>query len=312
MFKHLALIALAFYSFAAMAEVTLTQVNNFGTNPGDLRMFYYGPKNLANKAPLVVLLHGCAQAASEFDDETGWTKLADENGFYLLLPQQREVNNSSRCFNWFEAADIRRDGGEAASIIEMIDTMEKMVPIDPSKIFVAGLSAGGAMTSVMLANYPEVFSAGAIVAGVPFGCATSLSNAFNCMFGNSFPAPTAQQRGDAVRRAAGSFNGPWPRVMVVHGTSDELVNLKNAQLNVDQWTNVHGTDAQADATTTVQGQQYLEYKKGNDVVVSLLTIRNQRHGYPVDVRNDCGEAGKYVLDSGVCASKHILNFFKIK
>jgi poly(hydroxyalkanoate) depolymerase family esterase len=274
-------------------------------------MYYYGPKNLSGKAPLVVLLHGCAQAASEFDDETGWTKLADENGFYLLLPQQREVNNNSRCFNWFEAADIRRDNGEAASIIEMVDYMEKLVAIDATKIYVAGLSAGGAMTSVMLANYPEVFSAGAIVAGIPFGCASSLMNAWNCMFGNAFPAPTAQQRGDAVRRAAGSYNGPWPRVMVIHGTTDELVNFKNAQFNVDQWTNVHGIDAQADATTTVQGQQYLEFKKGNDAVVSLLTVRNQRHGYPVDARNGCGETGKYVLDSGVCASKHILNFFKL-
>jgi poly(hydroxyalkanoate) depolymerase family esterase len=293
------------------ADVSLTQINSFGANPGDLKMYFYAPKNVVEKAPLVVILHGCAQSAAEFDDEIGFTKLADENKFYLLLPQQKESNNEWRCFNWFNQEDTTRGKGEAASIVEMVEFMQKEYAIDGRRVFILGLSAGAAMSNVMMANYPEVFSAGALVAGIPFGCAKDGSAAWSCMYGASYPVPTAQQRGDFVRAAIGSYNGPLPRVMVVHGSSDEFVSPKNAQFNVDQWTNVHGIDNVADAESKLDNQQYFEHKKGSQTVVSFLSIRGQKHGFPVDSKKGCGEAGKFILDSGVCAAKHISSFFKI-
>lgn len=311
MFKILGLLASCLFLCPVHAGISLIEVGQFGKNQGDLKMFYYAPQALSEKAPLVVLLHGCTQSAAEFDDETGWTKLADANGFYLLLPQQKEVNNQSRCFNWFEPKDTTRENGEASSIMEMVELMQKNFNIDGRRVYIAGLSAGAAMTSVMLATYPENFAAGAIIAGIPYGCATNSMNAWACMYAAAYPIPSAQARGDAVRNASGKYTGQWPSVMIVHGTSDELVSFKNAQFHIDQWTNVHGTDAVVDATSKLDSQKYQEFKSGNKVVVSLLTIENSKHGYPIDPKNGCGINGKYILDVKVCGSKHIGNFFNL-
>lgn len=143
-------------------------------------MFKYVPLSLPASAPLVVALHGCTQRASDYGDETGWTDLARRLQFALLLPEQREENNPRRCFNWFNGwafsdfwfwgewgSDQDRGEGEALSIKQMIDRMQVDHGIDPARVFVTGLSGGGAMTAVMLAAYPELFAGAAILAGVP-------------------------------------------------------------------------------------------------------------------------------------------------
>ena len=121
---------------------------------------------------MVVAMHGCAQSAASYDAESGWQLLADRWRFALLLPQQQSANNSSSCFNWFEAGDTARGQGEALSIKQMVDRMIADHGVAPTRVYVTGLSAGGAMTSVMLATYPDVFAGGAIVAGLPHRCAT--------------------------------------------------------------------------------------------------------------------------------------------
>lgn len=284
--KLLSLTIMMMLMGTAHAQISLTQVNEFGENPGNLKMYTYVPKKEIKG--IVVLMHGCAQAASDFDDETGWTKMADKHGLALLLPQQTELNNTGRCFNWFEMGDISRGRGEVASIASMIDHVK--MDLSTERVFISGLSAGGAMSNIMLATYPEYFEAGAIVAGLPVGCATNLGNAWSCMSGFQFPIPTTQQRGDAIRSAAGSFNGKWPRVMVVHGTSDEFVNYKNAGFIYEQWKNVHGSEDE----------------------VKLISLKGLRHGFPVDPRNGCGEAGKFVLDAGFCAAEAVAEFFLSK
>ena len=124
---------------------TLTEVTQFGSNPGNLRMFEYVPDNLPAGRPLVVALHGCVQGAADYDDETGWTKYADEFKFALLLPEQKRWNHWNRCFNWYKAGDISRDQGEALSIRQMIDKMRRDHKTHPRQTYVSGLSAGGAM-----------------------------------------------------------------------------------------------------------------------------------------------------------------------
>jgi poly(hydroxyalkanoate) depolymerase family esterase len=150
---------------------TTVEVSNFGSNPGGLRMFKHIPDRLSDAAPLVVVLHGCRQAEPTFANESGWIQLADKLHLALVMPAQVQANNSLNCFNWFQPANATRGKGEALSIKQMIDKMQSDHNIDPKRIYVTGLSAGGAMTSVMLATYPDVFAAGGIVAGVPCGCA---------------------------------------------------------------------------------------------------------------------------------------------
>lgn len=267
----------------AHAQISLNQVNDFGPNPGELKMYTYVPQTEIKS--LVVLLHGCAQAASDFDDEIGWTKVADKYGMVLLLPQQTETNNNWRCFNWFQASDITRGEGEIASISHMIDFMKSKYQIEDA--FATGLSAGGAMANILLATYPEYFKAGAIVAGLPVGCATNQTNAWYCMYGFQFPIPSTQQRGDAVREAAGPYSGKWPSVMIVHGTSDEFVSYKNARYIFKQWTNVHGSSEK----------------------VKLVSIKGMKHGYPIDPEAGCGSLGKFIIDANYCAAESIAKFF---
>ena len=108
-----------------------------------------------------------------------------------------------------------------------------------ARVFITGLSAGGAMTSAMLAAYPEVFAAGAIIAGLPYGTAGNVQQAFESMFqGRSH---TAKEWGDLVRRAS-THRGPWPRVSIWHGDLDATVKPVNADSLVQQWTDVHGID----------------------------------------------------------------------
>jgi poly(hydroxyalkanoate) depolymerase family esterase len=160
---------------------TPVEVTNFGSNPGQLRMFEYLPDGLRSSAPLVVVMHGCTQDAATFANETGWIQLADRFGFALALPQQTQANNFNSCFRWFDSNHNRRDEGEALSIKQMVDKMKSTHGIDPRRVFVTGLSAGGAMTSVMLATYPDVFAGGGIDAGLPYGCANNQFEAFQCM-----------------------------------------------------------------------------------------------------------------------------------
>ena len=165
------------HAFAASAA----EVTNFGSNPGNLRMFKYIPDQLPLSAPLVVVLHGCTQNARTFANQSGWIQLADKMHFALALPEQKQANNQNNCFNWFDAGDTTRDQGEALSIKQMVDKMKSDHEVDGKRIYVTGLSAGGAMTSVMLATYPDVFAGGGIVAGLPYGCAKNLTDALQCM-----------------------------------------------------------------------------------------------------------------------------------
>ncbi|RWQ71467.1 MAG: PHB depolymerase family esterase [Mesorhizobium sp.] len=139
----------------------LSDLVDFGSNPGALRAGIYVPDDLPEAAPLVVVLHGCTQTAAGYDDGSGWSQLADQEGFALLFPEQQRANNPNLCFNWFVPGDTKRNGGEALSIRQMIGAVVVEYGLDRKRIFITGLSAGGAMTSVMLACYPEVFAGGA-------------------------------------------------------------------------------------------------------------------------------------------------------
>ena len=232
------------------AGTHLNEVTAFGTNPGNLRMFRYLPSDLAADPALVVVLHGCTQTAAGYDLGAGWSTLADRYGFALLLPEQQRSNNPNGCFNWFQPGDIERGSGEALSIRQMIEKMITDTGVDRRRVFVTGLSAGGAMTSVMLACYPEVFAGGAIIAGLPYGAATNVQQAFQSMY--QCPARSAREWGDLVRGAA-SHKGAWPHVSIWHGSADKTVVPDNAREILKQWTDVHGLALTPAAQDMVDG-----------------------------------------------------------
>ncbi len=294
---------------------SLTQVTNFGKNPGDLQMCVYSPNGLPANRPLVVALHGCTQQAKDYGDGPGWTKLADEYRFALLLPHQTQANNPFQCFNWFEPNDVKRHDatgttGEAASIWAMIQKMQTDYQTDPKQVYVTGLSAGGAMTAALLAAYPEVFKGGAIVAGIPAGCAQGMADGFVCMKTGKDLSP--QEWGDRVRATApGHTVGDGvPKVAIWQGLTDGTVKPMNAGELVDQWTNVIGIDQTPDKTDPVNGADYKGYTDSSGtVLVEKYLIAGMDHGVAVDPIHGCGKAAPFILDKGICSSRLIVKFW---
>ncbi len=290
----------------------LREVHAFGSNPGNLRMFSYRPQNLAENPALVVVLHGCTQSAAGYDLGAGWSTLADRYGFALLFPEQRRINNPNGCFNWFQPEDSQRDRGEPLSIRQMIEKSVVDYGIDRRRIFVTGLSAGGAMTSTMLACYPDVFAGGAIVAGLPYGAATNVQQAFESMF-QSRSRP-AREWGDLVRKA--SFHqGPWPRVSIWHGNADKTVIPSNAKEILKQWTDIHGLSLAPSARKIVDGYPREVWMDGaGHEILECYTITNMAHGTPLapgEAEGACGMAGPFLLPVGISSSYHISKFFGV-
>lgn len=232
------------------ARSRLTRLSDFGSNPGALSGYVYVPPTLEANAALVVVLHGCTQNVAAYDIGAGWSDMADRHGFALLLPEQQRQNNPNLCFNWFSPGDNRRDAGEALSIRQMIAAVSARHRLNPARVFVTGLSAGGAMTSVMLAAYPDVFAGGAIIAGLPYGCASTVPQAFDRMRGHGMPSAPELT---ALVRAASDYNGPWPSISIWHGTADATVSHGNAQAIIDQWRPLHGARAAPDRVETIRG-----------------------------------------------------------
>ena len=288
----------------------LAETTGFGTNPGALRMFAFAPENLQHGAALVVVLHGCGQTAAGYDLGAGWSTLAKRYGFALLMPEQQASNNPQGCFNWFNPEDTARDSGEACSIRQMIARMAGDYKVDPHRIFVTGLSAGGAMTSVMLATYPEVFAGGAIIAGLPFGVATNVREALSGMF--QTPTRPATELGDLVRNAS-EHKGPWPKLSVWHGSADRTVNPANANEIVKQWLDVHKLPSGPMSEGVVDGYPHqVWWNADGETVVESYTITDMAHGTPLGkAENDerYGKEGPFLIEAGISSSHHIASFF---
>ncbi|MER7082823.1 esterase, PHB depolymerase family [Saccharopolyspora kobensis] len=290
----------------ADSAAELREVTGFGGNPGALRMFEYVPDGLPEGRPVVVAMHGCTQDAAGYGTGAGWVELADSARFTLVLPQQEQANNANRCFNWFQPGDTARGSGEAESIAQMVRRAIADTGADPARVYVTGLSAGGAMTAALLAAYPDVFAGGGVVAGVPHGCASSMIDAFTCM--NPGKDKTPEQWGDAVR-GAGSHQGPWPTLSIWHGTADYTVAPANQRELVEQWTNVHGIPATPTSTDTIAGYPHESYADSSGrTLVETISITGMGHGQPIDpgsADGQCGQAGSYLLDVDVCAAWHL-------
>ena len=287
----------------------LVEIANFGENPGNLRMLVHAPEPLAARPGLVVVLHGCTQTAQAYDLGSGWSTLADAHGFALLYPEQKSANNANTCFSWFDPAHIARGKGEAGSIRNMIERMAVDLDIDRDRIFVTGLSAGGAMTNVMLAAYPEVFAAGAVIAGLPYGSARNVHEAFRSMFSGA--SRSAHDWGALVREAS-PHRGPWPKISIWHGEADATVVPSNAQELVKQWTDVHALPHHA---TSQESHGLHHLRQWRDEVGELRIeehlIAGMSHGAPLTSAEGqgIGVAGPFMLDVGISSTLEIARFF---
>ena len=286
----------------------LADVQGFGSNPGGLRMLAYVPRGLPPGAPLVVALHGCTQTAAGYDAGAGWSRMAERHGFAVLLPEQVRGNNPNTCFNWFQPADTARGSGEAESIRQGIAHMIAAHSLNPARVFITGLSAGGAMAAAMLAAYPEVFAGGAIIAGLPYGAAHSMPEAFEAMGGRRHHS--ALEWGDMVRQAS-PHRGPWPCIQVWQGDADSTVRPGNAAELVKQWTDVLGLPAAASVVDQVDGAAHQAWRDASgQAVLECFMVAGMGHGTPLhpgaaDLDQSLGVPAPYMLDAGISSTWHM-------
>lgn len=274
-------------------------------------MYEYVPAHLPAGRPLVVVLHGCSQTADGMVP-AGWNAVADQYQFAVVYPQQRVTNQLTSCFNWYDPPDMARVGGEPESVVQMIDYEVAHNGVDRDRVYVTGMSAGGAFTAVMLATYPDRFAAGSIMSGTPYGCATDAFGASGCLLMTASTQRTAAQWGDLVRFADPDFTGTYPRVQIWQGLADLAVNPEGATEIVKQWTNVWGTDATADATDTISATTRTRYMAGTTVAVERYMVENMGHAIAVgdDALGTCPAVSGFLFDEEqICSTLHAADFF---
>ena len=296
----------AMISHGVSGDGRLTEIEDFGSNPGELRMMAYVPAHLPAGAPLVVALHGCTQTAGGYDSGAGWSQLADGHGFAVLLPEQRRSNNAHTCFNWFEPADTARGGGEAASIRQMVARMVADHKLDAGRVFITGLSAGGAMAAAMLAAYPDAFAGGAIIAGLPYGAATGTQQALGAM--HQARILPAEAWGDLVRAASPvRANAARPKVAIWHGDADQTVIPLNALESAKQWVDVHGLRLEDGIEDTVEGVPHRAWRAAaGSVQVELFAVPGLGHGTPItpgaEGNRGVGRPASFMLEAPISST----------
>lgn len=281
------------------------KLEDFGANPGDLEASYFTP-NTENPA-LVVMLHGCAQQADELALQSGLFGLARKHNFAFLLPQQGLSNNIKSCFNWYSADDFTRDSGETLSIKNMIRQLKAQ--LGSKEVYIIGLSAGGAMASGMLANYPGLFTGGAVVAGIPFPCADGLMTGISCM--RNGPSQTADELVTLVKKI-NPKQTTWPKLSVWTGANDSIVNPLNSSMLAQQWAKLSVLDSKP-IIDKKSGHKVTHWQNSaKEAQVELIEVDNLGHGIMVNPQvENGGEVSDYVLASPVSTLKHVIDFWQL-
>ncbi|WNC72249.1 PHB depolymerase family esterase [Thalassotalea psychrophila] len=289
--------------FAQQPTEKFSQLNDFGSNPGELSASYF-TSTKASKL-LVVLLHGCSQNGEQLAKQSGFLGLAKKHQFNLLIPQQSKNNNIQSCFNWFSPQDQQRNQGETLSLKQMVDTLKTRT--QATQVYIAGLSAGGAMASAMLVNYPNLFNAGAIISGIAYPCADNLTKAISCM--RNGPSQTIKQ---LVQQSLtqNSEQKTWPRLSVWTGDKDNVVAPINALRIAQQWASLSGIGTKPKKFKHDGYQQKQWRNSTGELLVELFQVTDMGHGIAINDSIENGsEATPFLLKAPLSAANEIVKFW---
>jgi len=262
----------------------------------------------AKQWPLLVMLHGCKQDPVTFSSGTRMNQLADQEGFLVLYPEQRRLANAYRCWNWFDSS-AQQAGGEAALIAGMVSEVTAGHGIDPARVYIAGMSAGGAMTSILASCYGKLFAACAVHSGLMYRAAGSVSEATRAMKQGSRASPE-----NTARQALAQEEFAFVPAMVIHGTLDGTVSPANADQVVEQFTVMStlagdASSALTESTRNVSGgdrypYQTHDYRRGDTLLLRKVLVEGLDHAWS-------GGNGELAFNDpkGPDASRMIWEFF---
>jgi poly(hydroxyalkanoate) depolymerase family esterase len=270
----------------------------FANSHGSRRYKLFIPSGHAGKPlPLLVMLHGCLQDPDDFALGTRMNDIAEEQRIFVLYPEQSEAANQTRCWNWFDAANQRRDQGEPSIIAGMTRKVIGTYNIDARRVYIAGMSAGGAMAAIMAATYSELYAAMGIHSGLPYGAAP-----------NFLAAIAAMKDGAAIGTRLLSKGIP---LIVFHGDQDIMVNARNGEQLVSQWLG----DSSPNRTQHISTAQAREgngraftrtrYHDGaGHALAENWLVHDAGHAW-----SGGGSTGSFADSSGPDASREMLRFF---
>ena len=276
--------------------VTGAYANQAGARPYKL----YIPTTYSGQPlPLVVMLHGCTQTPDDLANGTRMNGLAEERQCLVLYPEQTRAANPSRCWNWFKRGDQRRDQGEPAILAGMTREVMNRYRIDPAKVYVAGLSAGGAMAAVLGAAYPELYAAVGVHSGLACGSAHDLPSAFAAMRGMM-----------AGRNSESTPRAPATPTIVFHGDRDKTVHPRNGEQVVSRSVEQNGA-SRAD-TSTERGEvpgghaytRTVHRDSTGRVVLEYWLVHGGGHAW-----FGGSPHGSYVDPKGPDAAREMIRFF---
>jgi poly(hydroxyalkanoate) depolymerase family esterase len=259
--------------------------------------------------PLLVMLHGCTQDADDFAAGTRMNRLAEENSFLVVYPIQPVGEHPQKCWNWYEPAHQVRGGGEPARIAALVQELIRTEAVDPSRVYIAGVSAGGAMSLTLAAHYPELFAAVGVHSAIAVGAASGVQEALLAM--RDGPAE-GRAEADAILAAMGARARVVPLILF-HGAADQVVAAANAERLESQWAEaaVRLVDGAGRATTATSHREiggrvahHRVTRFGRQTLVESWLVEGLGHAWSGG-SND----GTYADPAGPDASAEMMRFF---
>ena len=264
---------------------------------GRMNYWLYRPAKIAADAPLVVMLHGCTQSPQDFARGTGMNLLADELGLLVAYPQQNAAANPQKCWNWFRPGDQQRDRGEPDQLAGITRQIIAEHAVDPDRVYIAGLSAGGAAAAIMAAQYPDIYAAVGVHSGLACGAARDLPSAL-----------AAMQRGGAATRT-GQGHQRFVPVITFHGSRDATVNEANSRQIVAAASaaSAKALEVRVSKGRSQSGRIYStaqHFDAAGTALIEQWTVEGLGHAW-----SGGHVSGTYTDPSGPDASRAMIDFF---
>ncbi|MDQ3568218.1 MAG: PHB depolymerase family esterase [Actinomycetota bacterium] len=282
--------------------------NEAGTRSYKLYVPSEADEHAGQSLPLVVMLHGCTQNPDDFAAGTGMNALAERGDFFVVYPEQSGSANMQRCWNWFQARDQYRGQGEPSIIAGITREVMATQQVDPRRVYVAGMSAGGAMAATMAATYPDLYAAAGVHSGLAHGAASDMPSAFRAMKQGAPDAAQANLHAPGTTGAA-DLTRSVPTI-VFHGDSDTTVHRRNGEQVLNQWS----------GAATVAGKATVRKGQASGGRAYTHSVYRDADGRPVAERwivHGAGHAwsggdprGSYTDPQGPDASAEMARFFR--